>query len=333
MKIIIDYRNTFKNQTALRTFTDEFWRDFTSLHPAHVFVLLTTGKKELPETGQNLEWRRLRKLPLQWLDNARRTRMVLAMGADRMITLHGNTFAFDIYFADKQHKKLPALPNKQLQFTAGAGASTHPQPVYIRPAQQKIITELSWAEAESTKTQYTGGRSFFLFTGDIGAQHQLIELLKAFSVFKKWQQSNMQLVITGSYTDWTDTLEEKLQTYKYRQDVVLLKNKNTDVTARLVAACYAMLYPVSTAVFPLALLWAVQSHKAVIATGNDTNRRLTSAALWVEENQTAEGFSKAMILLYRDESQLQLLVQQAKQEAAVFDRQQMLAAVWQHIEQ
>ena len=331
MKIIIDYRNTYKSQPALRTFTDEFWRDFTSLHAGHEFIFLVSGKTALQEAGENLGLRRLRKLPLQWLDHARRRRVVLVLGADRLITLHEKTFALDIYCADKQHKTLPALPCRQLLFTGAAGASA--QLADIVPAQRQVITELPWTEAESTKTQYTGGRSFFLFTGDISAQHQLIELLKAFSVFKKWQQSNMQLVIAGSSTEWTDTLEEKLQTYKYREDIVLLKNSSTAVTSRLVAACYAMLYPVAAPVFPLALLWAVQSHKAVIATGNAVNRQLTSAALWVEEHQTADGFSKAMILLYKDESQLQLLVQQAKNEAGLFNRQQMLADAWQHIEQ
>lgn len=323
MKIIIDYRNTYKDQHALRTFTDEFWRDFTSLHPQHQFIFLVSGKKELLEAGENLGLRRLRKLPLQWLDHARRKKAVMAMGAARLIVPHEKTFAFDIYSTDKP----PALPaGKQLLFERG-------QPGGIAPAHAEVITELPWTEAESIKTQYTGGRSFFLFTGDISDTHRLIELLKAFSGFKKWQQSNMQLVIAGSVTDWTDTLEEKLQTYRYREDVILLKNISTDLTARLVAASYAMLYPAAAAVFPLAMLWAVQSHKAIIATGNAVNRGLTGAALWVNEDETVEGFSKAMILLYKDEARLQALVQQAKNEAALFNRQQLLAAVWQHIEQ
>lgn len=332
MKIVIDYRNTYKRQPALRTFTDGFWRDFTSQYPGHEFVLLTSAKKELLEAGENLGLYRLRRLPLQWLDHARRKRTVLTMEADRLITLHQDTFAFDIYRTDKQHKTLPDLPNKQL-FFAASNTAAQTKRIQITPAQQHAITELSWTEGESIKTQYTGGRSFFLFTGNISEEHQLVELLKAFSVFKKWQQSNMQLLIAGSYTEWTGTLEEKLQTYKYRQDVVLLKNSSTDLTARLVAACYAMLYPSAEGIFPLALLWAVQSHKAIIATGTVSNRQFTDAAFWVDGQETADGFSKAMITLYRDESRLQLLVQQAKQESAAINRQQMMTAVWQHIEQ
>ena len=333
MKIIIDYRNTYKSQNALRTFTDEFWRDTTILHPGHEFIFITTGKKTGPLSGEKVRIHPLRKMPFQWLERARLNRLLTAMEADRMVILQANTFAFSVYLCDKKNSKLAAMPDKQLLFTGSTATAAIPGLVNILPALPDTITSLSWAEAESIKTQYTGGRSFFLFSGDLSEQHQLIELLKAFSVFKKWQQSNMQLVIAGSAAAWTAMLEEKLQLYKYREDVVLLKSNSTTVTAKLAAACYAMLYPVKGSVFPLALLWALQSHKAIIATASEANRQLTGAAAWVEENETAAGFAKAMILLYKDESRQQLLVQQAKEQALQFNRQQMLSSAWQQIEQ
>ena len=333
MKIIIDYRNTYKSQHALRTFTDEFWRDITNLHPGHEFIFISTSKNAVAPPGENVRIHPLRKMPVQWLERARLHRLLTALEADRMVVMQENTFAFSIYLWDKKSSKLAAVPHKQLLFMGSTATATPATSVCIPPALPDIITSMSWAEAESIKTQYTGGRSFFLFSGDISEQHQLIELLKAFSAFKKWQQSNMQLVIAGSTTAWTDMLEEKLQLYKYREDVVLLKKSSTAVTAKLVAACYAMLYPVKGSVFPLSLLWALQSHKAIIASASASNRQLTSAAAWVEENETAAGFAKAMILLYKDENQQQLLVQQAKEQALLFNRQQMLSAAWQQIEQ
>lgn len=143
----------------------------------------------------------------------------------------------------------------------------------------------------------------------------------------------MQLVIAGSTASWTEVFEEKLLSYKYKEDIVLLKNTSNTEIAKLVAASYAMVYPVAGPAFPLALLWAIQGNKAMIATDNEMNRQFTNAAAWVEHNTTAEGFAKAMILLYKDENQQQLLIQQTKEQSKEFDRQQMLAAAWQCIEQ
>jgi hypothetical protein len=75
----------------------------------------------------------------------------------------------------------------------------------------------------------------------------------------------------------------------------------------------------------------VQSNKAVIATDTAVNRQLTNAAAWVEPGNTVEGFAKAMILLYKDEQQQQLLVQQTKEQATQFNRQEMIAAAWRCI--
>ena len=143
----------------------------------------------------------------------------------------------------------------------------------------------------------------------------------------------MQLVIAGSTTGWTAVLEEQLRNYKYRNDVVLLKNANTETMSRLVAGCYALVYPSTGKAFPLALLWAVQSHKAAIATDNPVNRQYNWPAAWVNEDETEEGFAKAMILLYKDEQQLQQLVQQAVTAAALLNRQQMMQNIAQAIEQ
>ena len=143
----------------------------------------------------------------------------------------------------------------------------------------------------------------------------------------------MQLLIAGSTTKWTEVLEEKLRNYKYRDDVVLLKNAGTALTAKLVAACYAMVYPSAENIFPLAMLWALQSNKAIIASGTLINRQISNAAEWVEPGQTAEGFAKAMMSLYKDEAQQLLLVQQTKEAAVLFNRQIMLDTVWQCIEQ
>jgi glycosyltransferase involved in cell wall biosynthesis len=127
-------------------------------------------------------------------------------------------------------------------------------------------------------------------------------------------------------------LEEKLMTYKYKADVVILKNAASTEMAKLLAACYAVLYPVTENIFPLALLWAVQSDKAIIASDMYSNRQITQVAEWVDKNNTAEGFAKAMILLYKDEKHQQLLVQQTLESAKQFNRGQMLTEVWQCVE-
>jgi len=333
MNVAVDFRITYNNDKALRMFTREFWQDMAIARPGHQFLFLVNENQVLPQPAGNVQIRRLKKLNIGWIDQMRLKNTLAAWPAERLVTLHQAGFTIS-HLQTGQNKNGLEENKKQVLIAGsyGSGTSTAGSTT-ITPALREVITSLTWTETESIKTQYTGGRSFFLFTGDIAGQNQLIELLKAFSAFKKWQQSNMQLVIAGSSTAWTRVLEEKIITYKYKQDIVLLKNISNAEIAKLVAACYAIVYPSATDVFPFALLWGLQSNKAVIATANAVNRQVTEAALWVEPGDTAEGFAKAMILLFKDEQQQQLLVQQAREQWGGYNRRQMLAAAWRCIEQ
>ena len=51
--------------------------------------------------------------------------------------------------------------------------------------------------------------------------NDLLNLLKAFSVFKKRQKSNWKLVLTGNLRQYDKKFLEDLRTYKYRDDVVM----------------------------------------------------------------------------------------------------------------
>jgi len=325
MKLVIDLRNKGFNHNELGVFTYEFWEDITSFQPGHEFMVITP-EKMAGWPARNTHIIHLKKTGVPWLDAIKFKKKMAAYQPDRLVTIREAGFTISVFI-----NNAPAVV-KEVVF---AGSQTGAQAAFpvaeIPVAVRQEIPALTWAASESIKTRYTAGRSFFLFTGDISERHRLIDLLKAFSAFKKWQQSNMQLVIAGSTTAWTNTFEEKLSAYKYKHDVTVLKNISNNEIADLTAAAYAMVYPVAGDVFPLALVWAMQGHKAVIATDNPVNRRLTNAAAWVEDSNTAEGFAKAMILLYKDEKQQQLLVQQTKEPGAQYSRQQMLDMAWQCI--
>src|SRR5450432_341173 len=336
MRVAIVFINTYNTDRALRMFTWEFWEDMALLKTGDEFIFLTDQQKAPNLSTKNIQILQQKKTGIKWMDKKRLSKALYVSQTDCCITINENGFTIS-HFQKKENKKTDRHA-KRIDFITNAEEHTKKKEISlpvistIKPACRTVITSLPWAETESIKTQYTGGRSFFLFIGNIGEQHHLVELLKAFSSFKKWQQSNMQLVIAGYTTAFTDRFEEKLETYKYKADIVLLKNAASTEIAKLLAVCYAVLYPVSGDVFPLAVLWAVQSGKAVIATDNYINRQITANAEWVDENNIAEGFAKAMILLYKDEKQLQSKVQQAVETSGNFNRSRMLTEVWNCIE-
>jgi hypothetical protein len=87
----------------------------------------------------------------------------------------------------------------------------------VNPPPEEAAAPLSVEAREKIKERLAEGKEYF-YTEIAGAKSsEVINLLKAFSLFKKRQLSNMKLVLAGEDVGLT----EKLSSYKYRQDVCL----------------------------------------------------------------------------------------------------------------
>lgn len=161
---------------------------------------------------------------------------------------------------------------------------------------------LKWEEKERVKDEYTNSREYFLFVGNIDyKRHELILLLKAFSQFKKWQRSEMKLIIAGNITKSTEELKQKLATFKYKDDIILVENPEISTSLKLIAACYAFVYLDKKDVFSPAIVDALQSKVPVIVSQSPTlENRLAERGIVISPDW--EQLAHQLILLYRNEA-------------------------------
>src|SRR5689334_13802185 len=67
----------------------------------------------------------------------------------------------------------------------------------VYSAAKEIFKPITAEIARATKEKYTSGNEYFLYIGAIHPRKNLVNLLKAFSIFKKRLKSNMKLVLAG----------------------------------------------------------------------------------------------------------------------------------------
>lgn len=190
---------------------------------------------------------------------------------------------------------------------------------------------LSWQEREVVKGSYADGREYFLFTGGIHPRKNLMNLLKAFSLFKKWQHSNMKLLIAGRLAWQYDDVLTKLKTYKYRDDVLLLGYLPDEQLMKVTAAAYAMVYPSFFEGFGLPIVEAMQSGVPVISSNAGSMPEVGGdAALYADPNDP-DAIAKQMLNLYRDEILKSSLAEKGKERAALFNWDEAATRIWQII--
>ncbi|ANH82838.1 hypothetical protein A8C56_19270 [Niabella ginsenosidivorans] len=91
------------------------------------------------------------------------------------------------------------------------------------------------------KDALTGGKEFFICNDEQWTKEKLVVLLKAFSRFKKMQQTSWKLLLTQRGEDPRASFNpvfEALKNYRYKEDVVLFQSSGNEQYAQALSAAY-----------------------------------------------------------------------------------------------
>jgi glycosyltransferase involved in cell wall biosynthesis len=182
------------------------------------------------------------------------------------------------------------------------------------------------------KEKLTGGKEYFLYTGDIHPVKNLTNLLKAFSIFKKTQQSSMKLVIAGNMAAGYTSFAEKLKDYKYRNDVVMKNNVNGDEVAEILGAAYAFINPSFYEGIGTTVLDAMLCHVPVIISSGSAMQELAGDAALFADPESIPDLAAQMMTVYKDEALRSKLIEKGKLIAAKYSWNTSAELLWQSIE-
>jgi len=186
-------------------------------------------------------------------------------------------------------------------------------------------------EKENTREKYSEGKEFFLFTGEINTVNNLVNLLKAFSFFKKRQMSNMQLLIATKVISSDNVFVKSLKSYKYRNDVKLLQDVEEDELVKITAAAYAFVYATHQGVFYARVLQAMQCGVPVIASNTPIMHEICGDAALFTDPAIFENIADKMMLVFKDENKRNDLITKGKKKVAQFPLSSANQLLWQHI--
>lgn len=219
----------------------------------------------------------------------------------------------EILFVDSEKKK---------QWLLGSVPGAEKKIKIVHPAADETYQPLSWQQKENTKVQYAAGREYFLVIQSGLQLNEFIGLLKAFSQFKKWQQSNMQLlIITEMYSP---EMDEKFETYKYRSDVHIHQFPEEKEQARIIAAAYAF---IELGDDHIAVLNAFRCQVPVVTLA-DCSPEITGDAVLHAGATHDEGLAGQLKLLYKDENLRARLIEKGKILEEQFNWERSAMQLW-----
>ena len=201
----------------------------------------------------------------------------------------------------------------------------------IYPAPAAVFKPVEETIKEAVKAKYADGKEFFLYTGTIHPRNNLVNLLKAFSFFKKRQKSNMQLLIAGTPDIKFTQFSEDLKTYRYRDEVKILSGLPVTELAEITAAAYAFIFPVLFDNFTHHPLNAMQCAVPVITSKCCALPEICAdAALYVNPGDFKD-LAEKMMLLYKDEQNRNQLISAGLSQAKKYNWDNTADRLWELI--
>ena len=345
-------------------FISETTRQVIAAHPEHEFILLTDDKEgDLAKSFSNcstvyLQYPSDNSLLWKWWLNITVPAVLKKINADVFIASGFVSSKLKIpqcmILPGLQHMHYPGMFSKtQLFFLRRymRGFLKKANTVVMPSLQmQKILKDKFNTESRKMFTLYctsgknilvdkqkktrlvkkmAGDKLFFLAQGEHYTTEELLNLLKAFSVFKKMQQSNMLLIITGKAES---NFNKHLDNYKYRKDVSLYQSTSHEEELMLAETAYAVVIPSYYDDSAFYTIRAMQCATPVIAAAKTASQEIASdAALYFNPGDFSELASK-MMHLFKDESGRKKLIEKARLVTTGYTAEKSAALLWQAIE-
>ncbi len=197
-----------------------------------------------------------------------------------------------------------------------------------------IYKPLEWQDRLLAKSGFTGNNEYFISLIQAEPIEAVVDLLKAFSHFKKWQASSMQLILICNTSEDLSPLKNKISTYKYKGDVVVLEDIADTALAGLLASAYAYIHFYAAAESAMPVLAALQCGTPVISSKQaEAEAYLASyrEGLMIAESEDPEATGALMQRIYKDENLRTQLSIKATEYAAQHDYEVFKKQLWRHL--
>ena len=205
--------------------------------------------------------------------------------------------------------------------------SVHEKKIIQAPfITEQHIHELSLVQKQQQLARITNGKAFFLFYDDGILPEEALCVLKAFSLFKKRMQSNMQLVVVSINQI---LLEEKLRLYKYRADVILFAEEA--MNNEILQAAYGFIQLNQNGQLSALVTTALLTGVPVITAPNEGLAELFDTSLLMPETISPEKIAEYLNLLYRDETYRKAVIANGKEKMRSFNAENDCGRLWKTI--
>ncbi len=183
-------------------------------------------------------------------------------------------------------------------------------------------------ERKAVQEKYADGCEYFVFAGALHPRKNIVNLLKAFVIFKKRQPTNMKLLIVGRPAWKYEEVDEMKQTMPYRKEVKWVGYMNVDELSKVIGSAYALVYASLFEGFGIPILEAMQCNVPAIVSNTSSMPEVAGNAALLVDPTSPDDIANKMHQIYKDEALRAKLIENAKEQVKKFNWQSSADKLW-----
>lgn len=190
---------------------------------------------------------------------------------------------------------------------------------------------LSNSEKQLTRDKYSQGRPYFVFVGALHPRKNLVNLFKAYDLFRTRSNEPVQLVITGAKKWWTPAIEKAYNELKFRNDVVFTGRLHHSELNRVMASALALTYVSYFEGFGIPIVEAFRCETPVITSNVTSMPEVAGDAALLVNPFSVSSIADAMNQIHSDADLRSKLVGRGKLRSTRFSWDQTATGLWNTI--
>lgn len=190
---------------------------------------------------------------------------------------------------------------------------------------------LSSAEKDRVRHKLTGGTPYFYFIGSLHPRKNLVNLFRAYDMFRKSSPVKVNLVITGVKKWWTRDIEAVFSGMSFKDDVIFTGRLPVAEARETMAAALALTYVSYFEGFGIPIIEAFRSGTPVITSNVTSMPEIAGNAALTADPFDSKSISDAMTLLVNDPALRDDLILKGFQRSKDFSWEKSASNLWNSI--
>jgi glycosyltransferase involved in cell wall biosynthesis len=183
-----------------------------------------------------------------------------------------------------------------------------------------------------TKKQFAEGKEYFVFIGALNPRKNLVNLFKAFDIYKTMSKSHFKLLVVGEKMWWNKKIKGTFEKMKFQGDVVFTGRLSPETLKNVIGSAIALTYVSYFEGFGIPIIEAFKMEIPVITSSVTSMPEIAQDAALLVDPFNPNEIAEAMLRIASDEKLCELLIEKGKQRSQQFSWDKTAANLWKSLE-